>query len=247
MTVNKSDGSNLITTYDRPGDYLPGNGSSFAEQMLSDDVITPVIEQRTLISRNGTLRLISGTFTNYQKYNSSYWRPNMVYQLEAPAPLSDLTRSSFSSAGVPVIHPNYKPAAYFDKYDQASGVLLSRHLADGAPESYFWGYNNQYPIAKVAGADYDAAKQFVDVALLNNPATSQGQLQTELNKLRTADGIKNALVTTFTFSPLVGMTSTRDAKGETTIYDFDEFQRLINIRDKDGNITKHTDYHYLGQ
>ena len=35
------------------------------------------------------------------------------------------------------------------------------------------------------------------------------------------------------------MTSAADAKGEITYYEYDGFQRLINVRNKDGNIIKH--------
>jgi YD repeat-containing protein len=38
-----------------------------------------------------------------------------------------------------------------------------------------------------------------------------------------------------------------DAKGLTTTYEYDGFQRLMNIKDKDRNIVKHMDYHYQNQ
>ncbi|NHA08134.1 RHS repeat protein, partial [Mucilaginibacter sp. HC2] len=44
-----------------------------------------------------------------------------------------------------------------------------------------------------------------------------------------------------------GITSITDTKGETTTYEYDSFQRLMNVKDKDGNIVKHMDYHYQGQ
>ncbi|SDT67415.1 hypothetical protein SAMN05216490_4790 [Mucilaginibacter mallensis] len=56
-----------------------------------------------------------------------------------------------------------------------------------------------------------------------------------------------ALMTSYTYSPLVGMTSATDAKNETTFYEYDSFQRLLNIKDKDGSIVKHMTYHYQGQ
>lgn len=46
---------------------------------------------------------------------------------------------------------------------------------------------------------------------------------------------------------LVRMTCATDAKEEVTYYEYDGFQRLANIRDIDGNIIKHFDYHYQGQ
>jgi hypothetical protein len=58
---------------------------------------------------------------------------------------------------------------------------------------------------------------------------------------------KDGLMTTYTYDPLVGVTSTTDPKGQTVYYEYDPFLRLMNVKDKDGNIIKHTDYHYHGQ
>lgn len=56
----------------------------------------------------------------------------------------------------------------------------------------------------------------------------------------------SAQMGTYTYSPVVGVTSTTDAKNEITYYEYDPFQRLVNVKDKDGNIVKHTSYHYQG-
>jgi YD repeat-containing protein len=54
----------------------------------------------------------------------------------------------------------------------------------------------------------------------------------------------DAQLSIFTYDPTAGLTSGIDAKGETTFYEYDNYQRLMNVKDKDGNIVKHTDYHY---
>jgi len=54
-------------------------------------------------------------------------------------------------------------------------------------------------------------------------------------------------MTTYTYDPGAGLTSSTDAKNQITYYEYDVHNRLINVRDKNGNILKHTDYHYSGQ
>lgn len=54
----------------------------------------------------------------------------------------------------------------------------------------------------------------------------------------------DAQLNTFTFDPMLGVTSGTDAKSETTYYEYDSFQRLLNAKDRDGNIRKSYKYNY---
>lgn len=57
----------------------------------------------------------------------------------------------------------------------------------------------------------------------------------------------DALVTGYTYEPLVGMTSSEDSKGQTVSYQYDDFKRLINVLDMNGNIVKNYNYYIQGQ
>lgn len=54
----------------------------------------------------------------------------------------------------------------------------------------------------------------------------------------------DALMTTYTYSPMVGKTSETDPSGKTKTFEYDGLGRLLRIRDQDGNILKQYDYEY---
>ena len=56
-----------------------------------------------------------------------------------------------------------------------------------------------------------------------------------------------AQMTTYTYSPLIGTTTTCDVDNKVTYYFYDAYQRLKWIKDQDGNIIKTIQYHYANQ
>jgi hypothetical protein len=55
---------------------------------------------------------------------------------------------------------------------------------------------------------------------------------------------KNAQMTTYTFDPLVGMTSICDPNNRIVYYEYDGLQRLRLLKDQYGNVTKTYEYNY---
>ncbi|MDQ0636545.1 hypothetical protein QF042_000110 [Pedobacter sp. W3I1] len=54
----------------------------------------------------------------------------------------------------------------------------------------------------------------------------------------------DAQITTYTYDPMVGMTSSIDTKGMTSYYEYDSSQRLQYVKDQNGNVIKNNTYHY---
>jgi hypothetical protein len=54
----------------------------------------------------------------------------------------------------------------------------------------------------------------------------------------------NAQMVSYTYTPLIGVSGSADARGGLSFYDYDGLLRLLNVRDQDGNILKSYDYHY---
>jgi YD repeat-containing protein len=67
----------------------------------------------------------------------------------------------------------------------------------------------------------------------------------------TIDGLRlypsDAQMTSYTYSPLVGMTSSADAGSHISYYLYDALGRMTAIKDQDGNVIKTIQYHYKGQ
>ncbi len=135
---------------------------------------------------------------------------------------------------------------YMNKYDTA-GNILERQKVNGFKEVYLWGYNDQYPVAKIVGSDSATVSAVVTQAQINAAVSNDQTLRTLLNTLRTDSRTKNAEVTTYTYKPLLGITSETDPTGKITFYEYDSFGRLSFIKDEKGNILKKLCYNYAGQ
>jgi YD repeat-containing protein len=76
--------------------------------------------------------------------------------------------------------------------------------------------------------------------------TSNGTLKlsgsTKIDELRLYP--EGAQMTTYTYDPLIGVTSITDERDITTYYEYDAFGRLIYIRDKNYKVLKRYTYHY---
>jgi len=69
---------------------------------------------------------------------------------------------------------------------------------------------------------------------------SEANLKTTLNGLRTT--FPNAFVTTYTYKPMVGISSITDENGKTATFEYDTFNRLSTVKDHIGNILKEYQY-----
>ncbi|WP_430968314.1 hypothetical protein [Spongiimicrobium sp. 2-473A-2-J] len=140
----------------------------------------------------------------------------------------------------------------FHEYDDV-GNVIEVALENGTHIAYVWGYNKMYPIAKIENATYTAVLAGFDVSALQTTSdqdiniATENILKTSLNSLRNDPDFANAMVTTMTYDPLVGVTSITDPSGYTTSYTYDSFNRLKEIVDQDGKIISHYQYNYKNQ
>jgi YD repeat-containing protein len=135
----------------------------------------------------------------------------------------------------------------FVKYDDFCNVLDVKK-ENGTSTAYVWGYKQTQPIAMIEGIGYDAMMAIcsaqVNAAITesNSVSATQASINTKLDAIRAA--LPNAMVTTYTYKPLVGVTSITDPKGLLTTYTYDVWGRLIEVRDQNNNMLSENKYNY---
>ena len=138
----------------------------------------------------------------------------------------------------------------YDKY--GNPVYLSVNDADKIV--YLWSYNGLYPIAEIKNAAFadveSTVKTVFSVASIDALSALAAPNETKLKDGSLQKALPNALVTTYTYKPSVGILTVTDPNCTVTNYDYDSWGRLKETYLMDGS-TKRTlqsyTYHYQNQ
>ncbi|MEQ9120846.1 hypothetical protein [Fulvivirga sp.] len=146
-------------------------------------------------------------------------------------------------------------------------VISNPDIANGGSltTAYIHGYNDSYPVIESKNQTYAAlsaavgdalisigySKGFDDLDNLLNDVLSNGEtdvLWAQFNDaLRAQSQMLNKQYMTYTYKPGVGISTITDANGECQYYIYDDFNRLIEIRDSQKDLVKSIVYHYMSQ
>ena len=133
----------------------------------------------------------------------------------------------------------------YDKYD-TKGNVLQYTEENKYPVSILWGYNQTYPIARVANISYDAIPaNLISTAQQKSNSGTEAELLTALTTLR--NSLPSSMMTSSTYKPLIGITTTTDEKGYKITYEYDSLGRLKSVKDNDGKMISQNKYHYRTQ
>ncbi len=159
------------------------------------------------------------------------------------SPSSDLClpKYVFTKKGDEISIPLEKKITY-DLYDN-KGNLKQFTIENAPPVSIIWGYYQTQPIAKIEGVAYiNLPTPYLNAAISASNTGTESELVSALNALRMQ--IPNAMISTYTYKPLIGVSTITDPKGDTQYYFYDNFNRLQYVKDKDSNILSENQYHY---
>jgi len=222
-TVN-SDGSQINIDYQYPQD-LP-NRPYATDLIAANRLINPLV-----VKTNENNLPVSVTETVYKKFDgSNLILPKFIFMKKQATELDNTI-------------PSDDLKITYDSYD-TKGNLTQYTLANGTPVSIIWGYEGQYPIAKVEGKNYTEIASEFNIFSLQN-ASIDGSINADsFEGLRNIEG---AMVTGYIYKPLVGVTQIIHPNGQVANYEYDGAGRLQQVKDQDGKILKEVEYHYQPQ
>jgi YD repeat-containing protein len=132
---------------------------------------------------------------------------------------------------------------------ESSQAKTGRRIFNGSYNLTLPTLNGKYLLTywqkPVNNREWEYVRETVEITESSARSKSIGGDGVDLDEVRLFP--VDAVMTTYTYDPLIGMTSSTDANNITTYYDYDGLGRLFLIKDDKGNILKKYDYQYAGQ
>lgn len=162
---------------------------------------------------------------------------------------------NFNSYKIPVSQT--EESSVFDLYDNKINLIQETNKS-GTPITTIWGYNQTLPIARIEGATYFQVMQklgqststtdylnleIVKKSDLDIDEASEQSLLSTLQSFRSNSALKDYLITTYTYDPLIGVKSITPPSGITENYTYSN-NKLEKIVDPNGKILKEFQYNY---
>lgn len=250
-----SKGKRSVIQYLYPNDYA--QGEVFINDMINGKLSGLPVEQVSYVEQGTSRTVISGGLTRYKTGGKGFVDEQFGLNTVSPIPLSTFKFSNRASLGI--MPPDGTPTSlsadsrYKNEYQiflyNSNGRPQELKKLEGATTVYLWGYGGQYPVLEIKNATYAEVSTVLTQATIDNlnvsthtEATMETLINNEAVKLRNA--LPQAMVSSYTYRPLVGMTGKTDARGITEYYKYDGMQRLQAILDHLNYVNKSFDYHY---
>lgn len=214
--TTNSNNETLITKYSYPDDLL---SLPLMSTLKTQNRVGEIIKTETF--KNGSL--LSTQNKIYKDWGNNLIAPEIIQTSKGSGELENKIR--------------------YNLLDNTNGSPLEFQQEGGSKFVYIWGYNQTLPIAKIENATYASiTPSLITAAQKASDTGTEASLLTALTAIRKA--LPNAMVTTYTHKPLIGVSTITDPKGDKLTYEYDEMNRLKQVKDKDGNILSENEYNY---
>ena len=259
-TTEYSSGASIVTTTLK--NYISNTSGRVTQRNTTMSDGKREIENRLYpdqVTSSSYLGLDNLTTTELQRYQDL--SANLTNKIDEPIQVENLSysesllKSSLITRRIfDLFEGNLRPS-YLKSYKSSSslenrikylnydekGNPMEVSIEDGPPVVYLWGYEDSFPIAKIENATSSQVASALGTTVANLKNYTEANMGS-INNLRTS--LSYAMVTTYTYDPLIGITGITDPKGYTTTFVYDDFNRLKFVKDEEGNILSENQYKY---
>ena len=237
---NARNGISLSNLINRTRIKYTVDDSKYQSMVRDYHRLNGVVETQKILVDNGKENCVSTQRTDYKNGYRTFSLPISSSTSVGNAPLE--------------IRANYT-------YD--NGCNVRSVMIDGKETIYIWSYNSQYPIAKIEGltfadirnaigqienSQYPKEMPITDRGLRAldemRRETDQNKISTFITTIRKKVNELGGYITTYTYKPLVGITSETLPNGMKTTYKYDGFGRLTKVLDHNGSVISTNSYNY---
>lgn len=230
-----------------PKDYTgtsTGEGA-FIESLRKKNMTAILIEQ--IKRHNGKVSDAILYMYNTNGTLNSLMKLKNVLSNENVFKLSNKNINDFSNTTAKTVFNKstyYEPTIKVLRYDAYQNPVCMQNVITGIMTWYVWSYLGQYPVATIENATESQVLAAFGGATPESFSSSIAPSISIFGNLHTNSNLIKANVSTYTYKPLVGMTSKKDNNGIITYYEYDGFGRLKQSKDANGKVLEQYDYHY---
>ncbi len=189
------------------------------QKLMNANIVGIPIITENKITKNGVSKNISKSEIKFDDSSNVYPSSTISYDVIENSPLVQ---------------------GSFNKYDNY-GNLLQYTNKSGVPVTFVYGYNNTKIITKIEGITYDQLQALNITSSIINASNSdaidpstESALIIALDNFRKNSALKGYFVSTYTFDPLIGITSETSPIGTKKYYRYNTFGKLEKITDSNG-------------
>lgn len=227
-TVTASNGDALTEKYYYPvGDAIP-------------DFNNLTTDQQTMVNTFASSKNYQGRVIEKEVYKNSILLSTELYGYKDWGNTLYKTENVYTKKG----NSGFRTLYTIEECD-VKGNILDIIKEDGVHTSYIWGYDKQYPITKIENASYGTIATALGITMETLKSSYDETDLAVINGLRTNASMQNSMVTTYTYKPLVGITTVTDPKDYAVNYFYDADNRLETVRDNENKLINDYEYNFV--
>lgn len=230
-------------------------GNGYPQTLVDNHILNVPTETVKVTDRAGTSSVTAGELNRYNEKGQLTSHSRL--KLSAPLAVGSF---KFSNKSVGIVgtdtltRGSYSPSADYS-VDASCTYTAGSNLSTLTEKQtlttvYLWSYNKQHVIAEIANTTYAKVKEalgYTDAqmtALENSATPDVASIRSKLDARYKGTASQ---VTTYTWSPFVGITTATDPNGNITRYSYDAFGRLQGVTDHEGKTVQTYEYNYKNQ